>query len=296
MAGGSAHPGGALTIRPGGGAERVGRAERRAPHVPEYRSRGPGAARWRPPGRWPRRDPRRSRSRRGRYSRSRWSAFATSRQGREPVPGVPRSFSATCRCTRRRPAARSASPTCFSSMPRWKTSSARPTDGMIDALDQLERLRRRVEEAGLEPIERLHAEHHASVGGVLAESAQRPRHLLDVARPLRRGGAPAAADRGVEGAGHGRRAECLRHVDARAEIAHSLVGLARHEQVAARPDHGADRDRRARARARARRPARRRTGRPSRSAARSRRSRARRCAAAASRAPPSWPARSRPTC
>ena len=91
----------------------------------------------------------------------------------------------------------------------------RHADGrVVDPIDELERLLGSVQEAGLEPIQRLDAEDHAVVRCVGAQRAQNAGDLVDVALALGRGAAPAAPHSGIKRTGDGRRPELLRHLDA----------------------------------------------------------------------------------
>ena len=69
---------------------------------------------------------------------------------------------------------------------------------MIDPIDHLDRLRRQVDEARFEPVERLDAQPDAAVPGVLRELAELRDQQIDVALALVVGRLPRAADRAVE--------------------------------------------------------------------------------------------------
>ena len=151
-----------------------------------------------------------------------------------------------CACWRTRlPAARIASPIDRSSMFMWKVSSRMPHAGMIDPIDDLDRLRRQVDEAGLEPVQRLDPQPHAAIAGVARQLACSCRTSRSRSRlPLVIGRLPRAADRAVERTDHVRRAHGLRGVDAVPDVVHpvlpdALVGV---NQIAVGPHRRADAD------------------------------------------------------
>ena len=138
----------------------------------------------------------------------------TSSHGTWPDPGAPRSFSHACRCFSRGPAARIASPIDCSSMFMWNVSSSRPHAGMIDAIDDLDRLRREIEEARLEAVERLDADHDAALAGVGRQLLQLADEEVEILLALVGRRLPRPADGAIERPDDVGGAERLRGVDA----------------------------------------------------------------------------------
>ena len=85
---------------------------------------------------------------------------------------------------------------------------------MIDAVDDLDRLRREIEEARLEAIERLDADDDAAFAGIARELLELADEQVEVLLAFVGRRLPRAADGAVERSDHVGRAERLRGVDA----------------------------------------------------------------------------------
>ena len=97
------------------------------------------------------------------------SASKTSLHGTCPVPGVPRSFSHVWTWSSRSPTSRIASPSDFSSMFMWNVSSSTPTLSAPTRSSELEHLLGGVDQVGLEAVQRLDREPHATLAGVVGD-------------------------------------------------------------------------------------------------------------------------------
>ncbi len=85
---------------------------------------------------------------------------------------------------------------------------------MIDAVDDLDRLRREVEEARLEAIERLDADDDAAFAGIAREILELADEQVEVLLAFVGRRLPRAADRAIERSDHVGRTDRLRGVDA----------------------------------------------------------------------------------
>src|SRR4029450_13498973 len=94
---------------------------------------------------------------------------------------------------------------------RVEEDAARRT---VHAIDDLDRLLRQVQEAGLESVERLDTQDDALVTRVRRQLLQLIDQQIGVALPLVSGLLPGAPDRAVERSDHVLRAERARGVDA----------------------------------------------------------------------------------
>src|SRR5262249_9122713 len=116
-----------------------------------------------------------------------------------------------------------------------------PAGRAIDAVDDLDRLRGQIQEARLEPVQRLDAEHDAAVGGVLGEAAQLSHEEIDVPRAFVARLQPEPADGTVERTDAVPRAERVRRVDAVPNVSDAIRSdrLVRMDEIAVRTHHRA---------------------------------------------------------
>ncbi len=113
---------------------------------------------------------------------------------------------------------------------------------MIDAVDDFDCLRRQVEEARLEPVQRFDANDDAPLAGVPGKLLQLADEQIEIFLALVRRSLPGAADRAVQRAHYVGGAERLRGVDAMPHVGHRIrahagVGV---QQVAVRAHRRTD--------------------------------------------------------
>ena len=129
----------------------------------------------------------------------------------------------------------------------WNVSSMTPARRVIDAIDDVDGLRRQIDDTGFEPVQWLDAEDDAVVAGHACQLGVLTDQEIPVSGAFVRRRVPRPADTRIQRADDVDRAKRLRGGDAVPDVLHARLAnvRVRMDEVAVRPNHRADTDREA---------------------------------------------------